>query len=40
MAKILIIDDDITFGLMLKKLLEKHGYIVTSVISPVEAKNN
>ncbi len=38
MAKILIIDDDITFGLMLKKLLEKHGYTVTNVISPVEAK--
>lgn len=38
MAKILIIDDDITFGLMLKKLLEKHEYTVTNVISPVEAK--
>lgn len=38
MAKILIIDDDITFGLMLKKLLEKHQYTVTNVISPVEAK--
>ena len=38
MAKILIIDDDITFGLMLKKLLEKHDYTVTNVISPVEAK--
>src|SRR5690554_1397500 len=38
MAKILIIDDDVTFGLMLKKLLEKHKYIVTNVISPVEAR--
>ncbi|MFW6372038.1 MAG: sigma-54-dependent transcriptional regulator [Bacteroidota bacterium] len=38
MARILIIDDDVTFGLMLKKLLEKHNYIVTNVISPVEAK--
>ena len=38
MARILIIDDDITFGLMLKKLLEKHSYTVTSVISPVEAR--
>jgi two-component system, NtrC family, response regulator HydG len=38
MAKILIIDDDVTFGLMLKKLLEKHGYKVTSVFSPVEAR--
>ncbi len=38
MAKILIIDDDITFGLMLKKLLEKHNYTVTNVISPVEAR--
>ncbi len=38
MARILIIDDDVTFGLMLKKLLEKHSYTVTNVISPVEAK--
>ena len=38
MAKILIIDDDVTFGLMLKKLLEKHQYKVTNVISPVEAR--
>jgi two-component system, NtrC family, response regulator HydG len=38
MAKILIIDDDVTFGLMLKKLLEKHGYKVTSVFSPLEAR--
>lgn len=38
MAKILIIDDDVTFGLMLKKLLEKHKYSVTNVISPVEAR--
>ncbi len=38
MAKILIIDDDVTFGLMLKKLLEKHNYSVTNVISPVEVR--
>lgn len=37
MSSILIIDDDITFGLMLKTLLEKNHYEVTSVISPVEA---
>jgi two-component system, NtrC family, response regulator HydG len=38
MTKVLIIDDDVTFGLMLKKLLEKHHYKVTSVFSPVEAR--
>ena len=34
MANILIIDDDVTFCLMLKKLLEKHQYHVTTVFSP------
>ena len=38
MASILIIDDDVTFCLMLKTLLEKNGYQVTTVFSPVEAK--
>ncbi|MGQ7868539.1 sigma-54-dependent transcriptional regulator [Sunxiuqinia sp. sy24] len=38
MASILIIDDDVTYGLMLKTLLEKKNYTVTSVFSPVEAK--
>jgi two-component system response regulator HydG len=38
MASILIIDDDVTFCLMLKTLLEKNKYYVTSVFSPVEAK--
>jgi len=38
MANILIIDDDVPFGLMLKTLLEKNNYKVTSVFSPVEAK--
>lgn len=38
MRSILIIDDDITFNLMLKTLLEKNGYRVTSVYSPLEAK--
>lgn len=38
MVKVLVIDDDVTFGLMLKKLLEKHGYKVTGVFSPVEAR--
>ncbi|WP_372934885.1 sigma-54-dependent transcriptional regulator, partial [Mariniphaga sediminis] len=38
MASILIIDDDVTFCMMLKTLLEKSGYQVTSVFSPVEAK--
>lgn len=34
MAKILIVDDDVTFCLMLKKLLEKHQYQVTTLFSP------
>jgi len=38
MAKILVIDDDVTFCLMLKKLLENNGYQVTTVFSPVEAR--
>ena len=38
MAKILIIDDDVTFCLMVQTLLEKNNYLVTSVFSPVEAK--
>lgn len=38
MTNILIIDDDVTFGLMLKKLLEKHHYQVSSVSSPDEVK--
>ncbi|HJZ40976.1 MAG TPA: sigma-54 dependent transcriptional regulator [Bacteroidales bacterium] len=38
MASILIIDDDVTFCLMLKTLLEKNHHEVTSVFSPVEAK--
>ncbi|HLO60009.1 MAG TPA: sigma-54 dependent transcriptional regulator [Bacteroidales bacterium] len=38
MATILIIDDDVTFCLMLKTLLEKNNYDVTSVFSPIEAR--
>ncbi len=38
MASILIIDDDVTFCLMLKTLLEKNDYSVTTVFSPMEAK--
>lgn len=38
MAKILIIDDDVTFCLMLKALLEKNGYIVTCAYSSAKAK--
>ncbi len=38
MASILIIDDDVTFCLMLKALLEKNNYRVKTVFSPVEAK--
>lgn len=38
MAKILIVDDDVTFCLMLKKLLEKHNFQVTTVFSPEEVK--
>jgi two-component system response regulator HydG len=33
MANILIVDDDVTFCLMLKKLLEKHQYQVTTLFS-------
>ena len=38
MAQILIVDDDVTFCLMLKKLLEKHQYHVTTLFSPNEVK--
>jgi two-component system response regulator HydG len=38
MANILIVDDDVTFSLMLKKLLEKHQYQVTTVFYPEEVK--
>lgn len=38
MTNILIIDDDVTFCLMLKKLLEKHHYQVTTVFSPKDVK--
>ena len=38
MINILIVDDDVTFCLMLKKLLEKHHYKVTTVFSPEEVK--
>jgi two-component system response regulator HydG len=38
MVNILIVDDDVTFCLMLKKLLEKHQYHVTTVFSPEEVK--
>jgi two-component system response regulator HydG len=38
MANILIVDDDVTFCLMLKKLLERHQYQVTTVFSPEEVK--
>ncbi len=38
MTKILIVDDDVTFCLMLKKLLERHNYRVTTVFSPAEVK--
>ncbi|MBC8003886.1 MAG: sigma-54-dependent Fis family transcriptional regulator [Verrucomicrobia bacterium] len=34
MARILIVDDDVTFCLMLKKLLEKHQYQVSTLFSP------
>lgn len=37
MSRILIVDDDVTFCLMLKKLLERHHYQVTTVFSPDEA---
>lgn len=38
MASVLIIDDDVTFCLMLKTLLEKNNYLVSSVFSPIEAQ--
>jgi two-component system response regulator HydG len=38
MIKILIVDDDVTFCLMLKKLLERHQYQVTTTFSPGEVK--
>lgn len=38
MTSVLIIDDDVTFCLMLKTLLEKNSYRVTGVFSPVEAR--
>jgi len=38
MANILIVDDDVTFCLMLKKLLERHQYHVNTLFSPEEVK--
>ena len=38
MVNILIIDDDVTFCLMLKKLLEKHHYKATTLFSSSEVK--
>jgi len=38
MTKILIVDDDVTFCLMLKKLLERHQFQVTTVFSPEDVK--
>lgn len=38
MSRILIVDDDVTFCLMLKKLLERHSYQVTTVFSPDEVR--
>lgn len=38
MTNILIIDDDVTFCLMLKKLLEKHQYQVSTVFTPQDVK--
>ena len=38
MANILIVDDDITFCLMLKKLLEKHQYQVSTLFSTEDIK--
>jgi len=38
MANILIVDDDVTFCLMLKTLLEKHDYKVLTVFSPAEVR--
>ncbi|MFB6320185.1 sigma-54-dependent transcriptional regulator [Saccharicrinis sp. FJH54] len=39
MANILVIDDDVTFCMMLKTYLEKHKYKVTSVFSPATVKD-
>lgn len=38
MAKILIVDDDVTFCLMLKTLLEKHKHQAVTTFSPLEVK--
>lgn len=38
MSRILIVDDDVTFCLMLKKWLERHHYQVTTVFSPDEVR--
>ncbi|MGV8090896.1 MAG: sigma-54-dependent transcriptional regulator [Mangrovibacterium sp.] len=38
MTNILIVDDDVTFCLMLKTLLEKHHYKVKTVFSPADVK--
>lgn len=38
MVNILLVDDDVTFCLMLKKMLERHQYAVTTVFSPKEVK--
>lgn len=39
MANILVLDDDVTFCLMLKTFLEKHKHNVKSIFSPLEVKN-
>ena len=39
MANILIVDDDATFCLMLKKLLERHKFRVTTSFSPQKVKS-
>ncbi|MRT92579.1 sigma-54 dependent transcriptional regulator [Ancylomarina sp. 16SWW S1-10-2] len=39
MIKILIIDDDITFCIMLQAFLEKNNYVVSSISSSVKAKH-
>lgn len=38
MAKILIVDDDATFCLMLKTFLEKHKHQVATIFSPLEVR--
>lgn len=40
MPRILIVDDDVTFCLMLKKLLERYYYQVTTVFSPDEVRRS